>query len=39
MKRRESEFDTPLDLPCGSEEAVRDRILSIVDYLSRQQAK
>jgi hypothetical protein len=39
MKRRESELDTLLDLPCRSEEAVRDRILSIVDYLSRQQAK
>ena len=39
IKRRESELDTLLDLPCGSEEAVRDRILSIVDYLSRQQAK
>jgi hypothetical protein len=39
LKRRESELDTLLDLPCGSEEAVRDRILSIVDYLSRQQAK
>jgi len=28
MKRRESELDSLLDLPCGSEEAVRDRILS-----------
>ena len=33
MRRRESELDSLLDLPCGSEEAVRDRILSIVDYL------
>jgi len=39
MKRRESELDTLLDLPCGSEEAVRDRILSIVDYLSQLQVK
>ena len=39
MKRRESELDTLLDLPCGSEEAVRNRILSIVDYLSQLQAK
>ena len=39
MKRRENELDTLLDLPCGSEEAVRDRILSIVDYLSQLQAK
>jgi hypothetical protein len=39
MKRRESELDTLLDLPCGSEEAVRDRILAIVDYLSQLQAK
>jgi len=39
MKRRESELDSLLDLPCGSEEAVRDRILSIVDYLSQLQAK
>jgi mono/diheme cytochrome c family protein len=39
IKRRESELDTLLDLPCGSEEAVRDRILSIVDYLSQLQAK
>jgi mono/diheme cytochrome c family protein len=39
MKRRESELDSLLDLPCGSEEAVRDRILAIVDYLSQLQAK
>ena len=39
MRRRESELDSLLDLPCGSEEAVRDRILSIVDYLSQLQAK
>jgi mono/diheme cytochrome c family protein len=39
MKRRETELDSLLDLPCGSEEAVRDRILSIVEYLSRLQAK
>jgi len=39
MKRRESELDTLLDLPCGSEEAVRDRILSIVDYLGQLQTK
>jgi len=39
MKRRESELDSLLDLPCGSEEAVRDRILSIVDYLNQLQVK
>jgi mono/diheme cytochrome c family protein len=39
MKRRESELDSLLDLPCGSEEAVRDRILSIVDYLGQLQTK
>jgi mono/diheme cytochrome c family protein len=39
MQRRESELDTLLDLPCGSEEAVRARILSIVDYLSQLQTK
>jgi hypothetical protein len=38
-KRRESELDSLLDLPCGSEEAARDRILSIVDYLSQLQVK
>jgi len=39
MKGRENELDSLLDLPCGSEEAVRARILSIVDYLSELQAK
>ena len=39
MKGRESELDSLLDLPCGSEQAVRDRILSIVDYLSELQTK
>jgi hypothetical protein len=39
MKRRETELDSLLDLPCGSEEAVRDRILSIVEYLSLLQVK
>ena len=39
MKGRESELNSLLDLPCGSEEAVRDRILSIVDYLSQLQVK
>jgi mono/diheme cytochrome c family protein len=39
MQRRETELDSLLDLPCGSEEAVRLRILSIVDYLSQLQAK
>ena len=39
MKRRESELDSLLDLPCGSEEEVRDRILSIVDYLGQLQVK
>jgi cytochrome c len=39
LQRRESELDSLLDLPCGSEEAVRERILSIVDYLSQLQAK
>ncbi len=39
MKRRENELDSLLDLPCGSEEDVRERILSIVDYLNGLQAK
>jgi len=39
MKRRETELDSLLDLPCGSEETVRDRILAIVEYLNRLQAK
>lgn len=39
MKRRENELDSLLDLPCGSEEEVRGRILSIVDYLKERQAK
>jgi mono/diheme cytochrome c family protein len=39
MKRRESELDSLLDLPCGSEQAVRERILSIVEYLSQLQTK
>ena len=39
LQRRESELDSLLDLPCGSEEAVRERILSVVDYLSQLQAK
>jgi mono/diheme cytochrome c family protein len=39
MKRRESELDSLLDLPCGSEDTVRERILSIVDYLSALQVK
>lgn len=39
LQRRESELDSLLDLPCGSEEAVRERILSVVDYLGRLQAK
>jgi mono/diheme cytochrome c family protein len=39
MKGRESELDSLLDLPCGSEEAVRERILSIVDYLGQLQVK
>jgi mono/diheme cytochrome c family protein len=39
MKNRETELDSLLDLPCGSEEAVRTRILSIVEYLALLQAK
>jgi hypothetical protein len=39
MKKRENELDSLLDLPCGSEQAVRDRILSIVEYLSELQTK
>ena len=39
LQRRENEVDSLLDLPCGSEEAVRERILSVVDYLSQLQAK
>jgi hypothetical protein len=36
MKGREDELDS---LSCDSEEAVRDRILSIVDYLSELKVK
>ena len=39
LQRRQSELDSLLDLPCGSEEAVRERILSVVDYLSQLQVK
>jgi mono/diheme cytochrome c family protein len=39
MKGRESELDSLLNLPCGSEQDVRERILSIVDYLSQLQTK
>jgi hypothetical protein len=39
MQRRETELDSLLDLPCGSEEAVQERIRSIVDYLGQLQAK
>jgi mono/diheme cytochrome c family protein len=39
MRRRENELDSLLDLPCGSEQAIRERILSIVDYLSLLQVK
>ena len=39
MKGRETELDSLLDLPCGSEEAVRERIRSIVDYLNLLQVK
>jgi hypothetical protein len=39
LRRRESELDSLLDLPCGSEEAIRGRLLSIVDYLSLLQVK
>lgn len=39
MQKRENELDSLLDLPCGSEDAVRERILSVVEYLSRLQAK
>ena len=39
LKKHETEFDSLLDLPCGSEEAVRSRILSIVEYLGLLQAK
>ena len=39
MKRHEDELDSLLDLPCGSEDAVRERILSIVEYLNQLQAK
>jgi mono/diheme cytochrome c family protein len=39
MKGRQSELDSLLDLPCGSEQAVQDRIHSIVDYLSELQTK
>ncbi len=39
MRRREDELDSLLDLRCGSEDAVRERILSIVEYLNQLQAK
>ncbi len=39
MKPHEDELDSLLDLPCGSEDAVRERILSIVEYLNELQAK
>ena len=39
LQRRQSELDSLLDLPCGSEDAVRERILSVVDYLNQLQAK
>jgi mono/diheme cytochrome c family protein len=39
MKPHEDELDALLDLPCGSEDAVRERILSIVEYLKGLQAK
>lgn len=39
MQRRDDELDSLLDLPCGSEDVVHERILSIVEYLSRLQAK
>ena len=38
-KKREDELDSLLDLPCGSEDAIRERILSIVDYLGALQVK
>ena len=39
LKKHETELDSLLDLPCGSEEAIRTRILSIVEYLGLLQAK
>jgi mono/diheme cytochrome c family protein len=39
MKPHESELDSLLDLPCGSEAEVHERIISLVDYLKSVQAK
>lgn len=39
MKPHDSALDSLLDLPCDSEEAIRERILSIVSYLSLIQAR
>ena len=38
-KPHDTELDSLLDLPCDSEEAIRERILSIVSYLGLIQAK
>jgi hypothetical protein len=39
MKPHDTALDSLLDLPCGSEETIRERILSIVSYLSLIQAR
>jgi mono/diheme cytochrome c family protein len=39
MRPHEDELDSLLDLPCGSEAAIRERLLAIVSYLSLVQEK
>jgi len=39
MKPHENELDSLLDLPCGSEAAIRERLFAIVSYLSLVQEK
>jgi len=39
MRPHEDELDSLLDLPCGSEAAIRERLLAIVSYLSFVQEK
>src|SRR5262249_13264078 len=39
LNRHENELDSLLDLPCGSEGSIRERLLAIVSYLSLVQEK
>jgi len=39
MKPHEDELNALLDLPCGSEAAIRKQLLAIVSYLSLVQEK